>query len=750
MKCFTSVFSVSEKGASTVAVEAGLQLVEDERFGQVVSLGGKGKRSSGAWQETVRLDRRLSPRISEGRVLDASSRKVTLPARDGKPEKSFFVLERTRRDDGPGVLVRLQGRDVKSLVVDRQPEVVVRGRFSNVSCDDLVLLRPGDKLRVITASFDFVLWLGDDGQPLIEGWLDRQKRLAREKAEAAVAEARAGSKPPAFGRMPAFTFVGGEISSGIRVDKRPDGVRVITLGEAARYQRLAEVPVLMGDGELLIREQRYGDPIQVVEQASVVQVGESVEPAPFWAADKTPKKTPLWSLSDVGEPERGASLVWISTPGPYTKGQSGEIEVWKGVPVVLATGQKGVLGNALPESLIVLREGDVLYVRAIGGYKSDGPWALYVRGGELHTEPWFVWKARDSREDPNFYVAKGTAPAGHVPKDWTGRIVTALRLVTKGSGCGPDKVQTEEAMTGELVRLETVESSAGGQPVQQVVLNLGWDGLDYHETVVEDAVWFRLNPDKKVRRLEGKEAEERSCLRTEAESVLERIRETASRPHFRLVDGVFRRGLERLVALDKSYFDLLSVWMIQGWIRDALKELEYFSGHEEKARELLAEAEGGLPDGFGGDYRIREEDNPVRYWVIRPDGSERQPDSLEEGWYRGTKWWKVVRTGDLAISWRKADHASAHEFTVHHCPPGGCTPAQCRKVERFTADLGRDYPQGPKIGSGWKLLADEPTTPVIAKGEKPVEAVTTEPVDSSSLDLSGLFGGGARVKSRRK
>lgn len=84
----------------------GLELRSHERFGPSLLLGERGR---GRFEAIVGLDRKAPP-VSEGlgnqRVLECDARTITLPARDGRPEKSFIILTAQRGKQG-AVLVRV-------------------------------------------------------------------------------------------------------------------------------------------------------------------------------------------------------------------------------------------------------------------------------------------------------------------------------------------------------------------------------------------------------------------------------------------------------------------------------------------------------------------------------------------------------------------------------------------------------------------------------------------------------------------
>ncbi|MBI1908274.1 hypothetical protein HYS28_02565 [Candidatus Uhrbacteria bacterium] len=110
------------------------------------------------------------------------------------------------------------------------------------------------------------------------------------------------------------------------------------------------------------------------------------------------------------------------------------------------------------------------------------------------------------------------------------------------------------------------------------------------------------------------------------------------------------------------------------------------------------------------------------YWVVRPDGTLRDPDEVS---YRkrytseGDKQWRLVGADELAITWSKAYTAAPHEFAVAKLPVGGCTTEQLATVSRLEREISGRF-QGatgisgtasPGIGGGWDLPSSKKQAP---------------------------------------
>jgi hypothetical protein len=109
-------------------------------------------------------------------------------------------------------------------------------------------------------------------------------------------------------------------------------------------------------------------------------------------------------------------------------------------------------------------------------------------------------------------------------------------------------------------------------------------------------------------------------------------------------------------------------------------------------------------------------------WVIRPDGSLREPDVIDTSMFtsgnkrcrqasEGDFVWFEIQPDELALVWRKAFTAAPHECRVIARPPL-LTPAQVERVKEVEGDLEARYrgkvglasrEPSPSIGDGWGL-----------------------------------------------
>lgn len=740
MRCFT--FSCGK-------LQEGLALTNDERLGQVVFLGedGRGRRF-----EKVALGRRNPADVVNGRVIEAQPVKITLPARDGKPEKVFYVLEKPANGEGE-LLVRVYtytayirgGRGYWQTVAGK-PETLVSGygafgdagRIGNWD-DGLIVLRPGDVLRVYPSRGDSsALWVGADGRPVTTSWKDFENIQAVAKAQAVIAEAVA--KPEAlqvvFATMRTFTFAGDQVTAGLKVTKGATGP-VIAFGEAGRGRERVEVP--------LVGFEPSGE---TVETAAVAKLDEKVTPSQYGGE---PKIKTIYGLVKTAATE-SAMLVRVCTGYAYTRRGCGRWETWKGNPTRLvhgsgADGDAGGIGD-WADDLVVLREGDVVRVWPSG----DGPtYALYAQGNEVRSEEWTAWKIADSRRNPAFYVGKNTAPWGHVPAEWVGKVVSVIVLGSRNMIGNRPTPAFETTHTGELISVSP----------NWIVLNLGWDGMDRHDLTVTGGLFVRLETDKQVCHPEGAEADKRVQTRAQAEELRNKAITATKQSYFGLTEVGLRSAVQKLA--EEQGFDTMSTegWYnsLTSWGEAAKAVMEKFATVEPELKTLEQRQNSGevLVD-FGGHFRVMGATGNAQYWVIQPDGTQREPDKIAyRGRYtaEGDKSWRLVGPDELALAWSKAYTAAPHEFVVAKLPAHVCTPEQLRAVSRIELEISERFhgargmtggAPSPEINGGWNLdakskppkIVPEPATP--AEPAPPAAPASAEQIGDALAALRKKFG----------
>jgi len=442
------------------SVSEGIALTSDEKFGPVVFLGevGRGRR-----YEKVALDRHNPAPAVNNRVLECEPRKITLPAREDKPEKIFYVLARaTKSSDAVLVRVNTEGVYTRDTIggwktLKGQPETLIAGygaygdagRIGNWH-DGLIVMRPGDALKVtLSGGYKFrpyALFLDASG---------KLEAIDFEEWEAlqAIQQVETVETPSdlLYGAMPAFSFTrdtGWKLVSGIQTVAIGTG-RGFKLGpKNPATWRSSKTTTVMVVGDL-------PDPVAT---AAVAKSGESLV------------------LVKSGQAEPGKFLVRVSTQG-LRKGGWTTAVVIRGEPKLLATGTMDH-GTKNPihhdDQLWVLAENDLLRIgQRSDEYSSD--YALYVEGGEPKLEKYFAWEIADALKNPAKYIEKGWCPIQLMPNEWVGRVICTYNA---------DK---------ELVHSEFGITSVGPEPL----LNMEWDRLVAYDgnpniTPWSDMVWARV------------------------------------------------------------------------------------------------------------------------------------------------------------------------------------------------------------------------------------------------------------------
>jgi hypothetical protein len=141
---------------------------------------------------------------------------------------------------------------------------------------------------------------------------------------------------------------------------------------------------------------------------------------------------------------------------------------------------------------------------------------------------------------------------------------------------------------------------------------------------------------------------------------------------------------------------------------------------------------------FGGHFRFMGMTGQSQYWVVCPDGSLRNPDSIS---YRkryteeGEKHWDVVEPRELALSWWKSITADPHQFVVSKMPVSGLTLEQLQTVEQLQREI-TSWHKGGEVGLGWNLHLTKKAAAEVIKEEQKDQP---QPQTSGEVDLSALL-----------
>lgn len=439
----------------------GLVLSVDERFGQVVFLGQSGPK--GARYEKVRLDRQNPAAAIGGKVLEAEPKKITLPAREGKPEKVFYTLAKPSGPSGQttdAVLVRIctQGIYTRGTygswrAVEGQPEGLISGVGADTEStkndswsDGLVVMRPGDVIKITLSGgskFDpYALYFDAAGKLTVVDFAQWQAGKA-----ASQVQENASAAEIVYGVMPAYSFSKAGFAAGIKVTTVTAGGSILTLGRSGRYSKVVTLPVV-------------GLP-EVVTNAAVAKVNGQTA---LIAAEKV---------------ESGKFLVRVDTFELRGMGYTGAV-AYRGRPTLMTEGFE--VHSRMREDVKhldqfwVLAEGDVLRV---GQTREEmaGDVVIYVVGGAIRHEPFRPWQLRDARANPAEYIANGWCPMDRLPEEWKGKVIDVC-----------DANRDDYLHSPFLVR-----------SVQPVAIVGGWDSLKESDrfglAVNSSMVWAKLRPE---------------------------------------------------------------------------------------------------------------------------------------------------------------------------------------------------------------------------------------------------------------
>lgn len=699
MKCYTW---------SGTKVEMGIAMISDPKLGQVIFLGEEGR---GRRYEKVALGKRNPAEVVGGRVMNAVPQKIALPARDGKPEKTFYVLERPRNGNGHQALVRVSTQWCYTKnsagrweTVAGKPETIVSGhgahgiagRIGNWD-DGLILMSPGDLLKIKPEGGHkteaFALWSDESGTLQTASWQDYENLQAVSKAEALIAEAETAPQALnlAFGRMPCTTYVGrGEFRAGIEIGKGATGPAIM-LGEKGRGRKLVEIPFVgmeapkqpcpsrgekggwyssaepsehdkkcskcgiqrdkVGQGyeTQLVHPTDRGEVRDLLRLVAVVKLSEEVTP-PRYSYDQPTVKVIYGLTSGDRDEAAGTWLVRIvPTRSPHRSYT--QVEKLRGEPKELARGNfaSGAAGAAgsADDALYVFRPGDAV---KIGESR-----VVENVAGEIRSSFYSDWEAADGIANPAAYIANGKAPSTKIPAEWVGRVVSVIHRVAE-TYRGETLISWPESDKGELVSLSPL------------VLNTGWDGRDRKLMTVSPGVWVKLHADLQVKTLQGDEARGRE----EAKRLLLQLRteakELEKRECFASLEEALRKELNQVAGgpLDFSRWpdgypvepQDLSTDKISAWNKNARSIMDRAMAavpnakaqHEARQKRLAA---GEIWPNVSATYEWSGNGRSQgRAWAISADGTLLQ--GVETG---GTTAFGDVSTTTLVVAHATSDYS---------------------------------------------------------------------------------------------
>ena len=259
-----------------------------------------------------------------------------------------------------------------------------------------------------------------------------------------------------------------------------------------------------------------------------------------------------------------------------------------------------------------------------------------------------------------------------------------------------------------------------------------------YPTLEPGEITFKFGWSDKLYTEENVAEVERKIVHWEEQAV-EELRRLAARTKFQPQYEVFSQRVEKL-GLALNFSEEKVHWTGRGsyhggypYTQDGIESFaaDLIRKEEEAAKEAReraaaiakasAEAEAaklGLPQNIRIWKRTGGATNCGMGWVIKPDGSDRERDGLENSNRRraerldeGYLFWRQVLPGELVLSWSKATTAGEHHFEVVYLPEL-VTEAQLERTAEIQQELetmwaGRrglsSNRPSPAVGRGWGL-----------------------------------------------
>lgn len=149
-----------------------------------------------------------------------------------------------------------------------------------------------------------------------------------------------------------------------------------------------------------------------------------------------------------------------------------------------------------------------------------------------------------------------------------------------------------------------------------------------------------------------------------------------------------------------------TVFLINQFITQ--KELELQKQQEAERLRLeyekqKAEANAlGLPSDIRVWHRVGAGTNCGEGWVIKSDGTLREPTSFEpvKRYGDGYKTWEQILPGEVVLSWEKGCAAANHEFNVIYMPKEGLSSAQKEAILSIEEDIQQTWKDRRGLASG--------------------------------------------------
>ena len=146
-----------------------------------------------------------------------------------------------------------------------------------------------------------------------------------------------------------------------------------------------------------------------------------------------------------------------------------------------------------------------------------------------------------------------------------------------------------------------------------------------------------------------------------------------------------------------------------------LEKLRQIATQEKKRQQKEQYEAMGLPSDVQVWHRVGAGTMCGDGWVIKSDGSFREPDTFtpkKKFSSDGFKCWKQILPGEVALSWKKDSAASEHDFEVIYVPQEGLSNQQKEQILKIEEDIQEEWKDckgissgepSPSVGYGWNI-----------------------------------------------